>query len=80
MDSSNNMFERMCKEAADEMAEGGKGWRELPPNVVILACFHLLTNHLTHKLVKPLWWFAFSVCAAVIGYLISMILNFVLGG
>ena len=64
---NNDIFERMGKEAIDELASGEKGWRDANPNVLLLACFHLLYNSLSHKLARPLWWFACSVFAAVIG-------------
>lgn len=59
----NGLLERMQKEAIDEIASGAKSWREVSPNTLILACFGLLTNHLTHKITKPLWWVAGSVGA-----------------
>ena len=71
MDSSNGFFQRMCKEAVEELASGKKSWKEIDANTLLLACFGMLTNHLTHKLTKPLWFFASSICAAVIGYLVK---------
>ena len=67
---ANDFFDRMCKEAQDEIASGDKGWKEADTNTLLLACFGLLTNHLTHKLSRPLWFFAGSVCMAVVSYII----------
>ena len=69
--STNDFFQRMCREAAEEMASGDKGWREMDHNTVTMACFHLLTNHLTHKLAKPLWFFASCIAAAVITFILK---------
>lgn len=69
---NDGFFSKMCREAMEEMASGEKGWKETDPNTLILACFGMLTNHLTHKIVRPLWFFAGSVGAAVIGYLINL--------
>lgn len=69
----NGLFGRMCKEATDELAS--TSWRELPTNTLVLACFGMLMNHLTHSLTRPLWWFAGSVSIGVIGYIIKLILD-----
>ncbi len=71
---ANDFFARMCKEAQDEIASGEKGWKEADTNTLLLACFGMLSNHLTHKITRPLWWFAGSVFAAVITYIVSSIL------
>ena len=71
----NDFFLRMCKEAQDEIASGEKGWKEADTNTLLLACFGMLTNHLTHKLARPLWWFAGSVSAAVLAYIIKSFLG-----
>ena len=70
---NNSFFSKMTKEAIEELASGEKSWREVKTNVLVLACFGILTNHLTHKLARPLWWFAGSVCAGVITYIISVV-------
>ena len=67
----NGFFQQMCKEAYDEIASGKKGWKDVDTNTLLMACFHGLFNHLTHKITKPLWFFAGSVGAAVIGYLVQ---------
>ena len=72
---ANDFFGRMCKEAQDEIASGDKGWKEADTNTLLLACFGMLTNHLTHKLARPLWWFAGAVSAGVIAYIISIFLG-----
>ncbi len=66
----NDFYERMCKEAQEELASGEKGWREAPTNVLLLACFGLLTNHLTHKITRPLWVTAYTVIGGLIAAVI----------
>lgn len=73
--SSDDFFAKMCKEAIDELASGEKGWKDAETNTLLLACFGMLSNHLTHKLVKPLWWFAGSIGAGVITYIVMVILG-----
>ena len=69
-------FKKMCKEATEELASGREGtWREISPNVLILACFGMLFNNLTHKITRPLWFFSGSVAAGVIGYIIHSFLR-----
>ena len=75
MPNANDLFARMCKEAQDELASGKRSWRDMEANALILACFGMLTNHLTHKLSRPLWFFASSVAAGVIGYLVRLVLG-----
>ena len=75
MNGQVDFFQKMCKEAEDEVASGEKGWRELAPNVLILACFAMLTNHLSHKLTRPLWFFAGTIFTGVVGYLIHLFLG-----
>jgi len=72
---ANDLFTRMCKEAQNEIASGDKGWKAADTNTLLLACFGMLTNHLTHKLSRPLWWFAGSVFAGVVTYIVSAILS-----
>lgn len=72
---ANDFFQNMCKEAQDEIASGDRGWKEADTNTLLLACFGLLTNHLTHKLSRPLWFFASSVFGAFIAYVIFSILG-----
>lgn len=71
--NGNDFFTRMCKEATEDLAGGEKGWREAPTNTLLLACFGMLANHLTHKITKPLWFFAGSVLAGVTTYIIVSI-------
>ena len=73
--ANNGFFKKMCKEAMEELASGKKGWREAHTNTLLLACFGMLTKHLTHKLARPLWFFAGAVATAVIGYLVHLILG-----
>ena len=65
----NGMFNRMCKEAQNELADGDKGWREVSPNVLIMACFGALNSSLAAKFTKPLW-FAGGVLASGVLWLI----------
>ena len=73
--SSNDFFLRMCKEAQDELAQGNKSWKEIDSNTLLLASFGILINHLAHTLSRPLWFFASSVFAGVIGYLVKLFLG-----
>lgn len=68
-------FKNMCREAMEELAAGKKGWKEADTNTLLMACFGMLTNHLTHNLTRPLWFFAGSVAAGVIGYFVFQILG-----
>ena len=72
---ANDFFQNMCKEALDEIASGEKGWKQAESNTLLLACFGLLTNHLTHKITRPLWFFASSVAAGVIAFIVKSILS-----
>ena len=72
---ANDFFARMCKEAQDEIAAGDKGWKEADTNTLLLACFGMLTNHLSHKLGRPLWWFSGSVSVGIIAYIVESILS-----
>lgn len=71
----NDLFFKMCREAGDELAKGKKSWKTIDSNTLLLACFGMLINHLTHKLSRPLWFFATSVFAGVIGYLVKLFLG-----
>jgi len=70
--AENGFFNRMCKEAQDEIANGEKGWKSADTNTLLLACFGLLTNHLTHKLGRPLWFAASAIATGIIGWLFSL--------
>ena len=72
---NNDFFYRMTKEAIEELANGEKGWKDADTNTLILGCFGMLTNHLTHKLARPLWWFAGAISAGVIAYIVRLILG-----
>lgn len=71
----NSIFERMVKEAEEELASGEKGWKEVDTNTLFLACFGMLYNSLMHKLAIPLKWLAGCGVAAVITYIVSVILG-----
>lgn len=75
MSKGNDFFAQMCQEAQDELASGKKSWKEIDTNTLVLACFGMLSNHLTTKLTKPLWFFASCVCAGVIGYIVRQVLG-----
>ncbi|MAF43103.1 MAG: hypothetical protein CMI54_02890 [Parcubacteria group bacterium] len=66
----NGFFKKMCKEATEELASGKKGWKEADTNTLLLACFGILSNHLTQKLSRPLWFFASSIAVGVISYIV----------
>lgn len=70
---TNDFFQKMCKEAIEEIASGDKGWRDVPPNTLILACFGMLTNYLSGKLMKPLWLAAGSVSVTAIVYIVKQV-------
>jgi len=75
-EANNGFFRKMCKEATEELASGEKGsWREIETNTLILACFGMLTNHLTNKLARPLWFFAGAVATGVASYIVHLILG-----
>jgi len=71
----NGFFQRMGKEAMEELAGGEQGWRDAPSNVLIMACLGMLTNHLSSKITKPLWLVSSSISVAVLGHLIHTILG-----
>jgi len=73
--NSNDFFQRMTKEAMEELASGEKGWREANPNILTLACFGMLYNHLASKLSKPLWFFSGCIAAGVVWFIVSKILG-----
>ena len=72
---ANDFFQNMCKEALDEISSGEKGWKQAEPNTLLLACFGLLTNYLTHKITRPLWFFASAVAAGVIAFIVNTVLS-----
>ncbi|GAI29785.1 unnamed protein product [marine sediment metagenome] len=76
MNSMNSILEHMMKEAIEELASGEHGtWREIPTNTLFLACVGMVMNHLTHKITRPLWFFAGSVFCGMVGWLISIVLG-----
>ncbi len=75
MGHGNDFFARMCKEAMEELASGDKTWKEIETNTLLLACVGMVLNHVTHKVTKPLWFFAGSVFCGVVGWLISITLG-----
>lgn len=72
MNSSNDFFMRMCKEAADELAGGDTSWKEAHPNTLLLAAFGMLSNHLASRIIKPLWFISGTIFTGVVGWLISL--------
>lgn len=72
---SDDFFNRMCKEALEELAHGNKTWREIETNTLFLACVGMVMGHLTHRITTPLWFFAGSVFAGVVGYLVTRVLG-----
>ena len=69
----NGFFQKMCKEAEDDLASGEKGWRDADGNTLLLACFGMLSNQLMHSITRPLWWFVGVVATGVAGYLITIL-------
>ena len=74
--AENGFFKKMTQDAIDELAEGNISWREVSPNVLIMACFGMLTNHLSHKFLKPMWFFVGAVGTGVIWLIISSVFSF----
>ncbi len=74
MGHGNDFFMQMCKEAEEEIASGKKGWKEVDSNTLLLACFSMLSNHLTHSITRPLWFFSGTVFAGLVGWGISALL------
>ena len=70
MHNSDDFFMNMCKEAMNELASGEKGWRDVDTNTLFMAAFGMLFNHMSRKIVKPLYLLAFSVLAGVIAFII----------
>lgn len=75
MDKANDFFQRMTKEAIEDLAGGERGWREVDTNTLLLACFGMLSNHLASKVVRPLWAFAITVGAGVVSYIVVRIVG-----
>lgn len=69
----NGFFQRMCREAAEDLASGDKGWKEVDTNTLVLACFNMLSNHLAHTISRPLWFAASCVCAAVVAFVLNLL-------
>lgn len=70
-----DFFTRITREAMDELARGKVSIKDTPTNTLLLACFGMLSNHLTSKLSRPLWFFAGSVAAGVIGYIVKQVIG-----
>ena len=75
MNNNSDFFMQMCKEATEELASGKVGWRDADTNTLFLACFGMLCNHVSSRIVKPLWFFACAVGTGVIGYLVTRVLG-----
>lgn len=73
--NGDDFFLRMCREAQREMASGKDSWKDVETNTLILACFGMVYNHLSHKVMRPLWLFSTSVLLAVVGYLVNLVFN-----
>lgn len=70
--NNSDILQHMCQEAIEELTSGDKGWKQIEPNTLILACFGLLFNHLAHKITKPLWFFVGCIFTGIIGYFIMI--------
>ena len=75
MNSNDVIFTKMCKEAIEELAHGDKSWKDIETNTLLLACVGMVYNSLMHKLAYPLRWLAGCAVAAVITYIVSVILS-----
>jgi len=71
----NDFFMNMCNEAMDELASGKETWREIGTNTLFLAAFGMLYNHLSKRLVKPLYIMATSVFTGLVVYIIMSIVR-----
>ena len=71
----NDFFQKMTKEAMEQLANGGQGWRAVESNVLLLACFGMLYNHLGSRLVRPLWFAACTIVAGLIWFIVSGVLG-----
>ena len=71
----NGFFDRMCRDAIDELAKGEKGWKSADSNTLFLACFGMLNNHLSTRIVRPLWVFASSVLIGVVSFILLSVLG-----
>lgn len=71
----NDFFDKMTKEAMEELASGEKSWKEIDTNTLLLACIGMVYNSLMHKLAYPLKWVAAVAGVAAITYLVSTILS-----
>ena len=69
---NDDFFMKMCREAMEEIASGDVGWKDAHPNTLLLAAFGMLSNRLTSRIVKPLWFLASAVIAGIIGGLASL--------
>ena len=70
----NGLWSQMTREAFEELATGKKSWRECDTNTLLMACFHAHSNHMYHKLLKPLWFFSAAIGTAVVGFLLNTFL------
>ncbi|GAJ01381.1 unnamed protein product [marine sediment metagenome] len=73
--SSNDFFQRMCKEALEELTSGEKSWRDIETNTLFLACVGMVMGHLIHRITRPLWFFAGTVFCGLVGWGISALLG-----
>ena len=72
----NDFFDKMTKEAMEELASGRSGsWKEIDTNTLLLACVGMVYNSLMHKLATPLRWIAGCAGAAVITYIVTSFLG-----
>ena len=72
---SNGFFDRMCKEAMDELDSGETGWRDCPTNALFLAAFGMLYNEMMHNLARHLWFAGSAISDGVIGYIVHLVLG-----
>ena len=73
--SNNDFFQKMCKEALEELTSGEKSWRAIETNTLFLACVGMVSNHLIHRITRPLWFVAGTVFAGFVTWGISALLG-----
>jgi len=73
--NNDDFFQRMTKEAMEELASGKRSWKEIDTNTLFLACVGMVYNRLSHKITKPLWFFVSVAAAGVIWMIVSKVLG-----
>ncbi len=74
----NGLWAKMGKDAMDKLAKGQ--WETVSPNVLIMACFHLLTNHLVHKILRPMWAIVWVIAGSALWWVVKGAIEMIGGG